>query len=171
MQDVVIVTGASSGIGSEVTMELADRGYRVLAIAPREKLLRRLYSFNKNIVPIIADLSNDEDINKLQALLNKERITIKCLIHSSTRRISPDTEPEIRPAQTATIQLTEKLRPYFNEAKVLLVSADASPVQKTLEQSLYYKLQETIDNRDIDIGLIQSQTIDNVLEEVEKIQA
>ena len=47
MQDVVIVTGASSGIGSEVTMELANLGYRVLAIASREKLLRRLYSLNK----------------------------------------------------------------------------------------------------------------------------
>ena len=60
MQDVVIVTDASSGIGSEVTEELANRGYKVLAIASMEKPLRRLYSFNKNIIPVVADPSSHE---------------------------------------------------------------------------------------------------------------
>ena len=166
MQDVVIVTGAGSGIGSEVTLELASRGYRVLAIASREKLLRRLYSFNKNIVPIVADLSNNEDIEKIQALLNEEHITIKCLVHSSSRRISSKSDSGERPAQTSTVALTKKLSPYFNGGKVLLVSSESSPVQKTREESLYDKLLGTIDSSRVNIGLIQSQAVEHVIEEL-----
>lgn len=163
MQDVVIVTGASSGIGSKVTEELANRGYKVLAIASREKLLRRLYSFNKNIVPVVADPSSPEGARIIQEYLDREDAAIKCLVYSSTHRGTSGTS---KPSPLATIHLTEQLSRYFTRVKVVLISSDKNPLQKDLEQTLYDSLKDAVDTTQLNIELIHSQSAEQVVAEV-----
>ena len=167
MQDVIIVTGACSGIGSEVTEELASRGYTVLAIAPREKLLRRLYSFNDNVIPVVADLSKDEDLKKIQAWLEEEHSTIKCLIHSSMRRYPIHRQQQVKTKHSSTLKLTKKLQPFFDHTKVILVNTGTTPIQKTRQESIYHNLKDAFNESDVKIDLIRSGQVKEVIAEVE----
>ncbi|AMO55269.1 hypothetical protein GZ77_11155 [Endozoicomonas montiporae] len=163
MQDVVIVTGASSGIGSEVAEELANRGYTLIAIAPREKLLRRLYSFNTNIIPLVADLSSDQGRQALQECLDNEEASVSCLIHSNTHR---NTTGINKPSPLSTLNLTQQLSPYFKKTKVVLVSSDINTLQRELEETLFDSLKETVDSQHQTIEIVRSQSIEQVLAEV-----
>ncbi len=65
---LAIVTGASAGIGQSIARELAQRGYRVLAIARRADRLAALEaSSNGNIIPLTLDLTADDAIEKVAA--------------------------------------------------------------------------------------------------------
>ncbi|UYM17376.1 SDR family NAD(P)-dependent oxidoreductase [Endozoicomonas euniceicola] len=163
MQDVVIVTGASSGIGSEVTEKLANKGYRVLAVASREKLLRRLYSFNKNIVPVVADPTSHEGARIIQKYLDREDGTVRCFVYSNPHRSASGIS---KPSAQATLHLTEQLSHYFTHAKVVLISSDKKPLQKDLEKNLYDSLKEAVDTTQLDIELICSQSVEQVVAEV-----
>ena len=153
MQDVVIVTGASSGIGSEVTEKLANRGYRVLAIASREKLLRRLYSFNKNIVPVVADPASQEGARIIQKYLDREDCVVKCLVYS-------------KPSLQATIYLTEQLSHHFAHTKVVLINSDKHPLQKGREKALSDSLKGAVDTTQLNIELVCSQSAEQAVAEV-----
>jgi len=52
-----IVTGASSGIGREAAKQLAQEGWKVLAVARRENRLKALEQENSNIVAHVADIT------------------------------------------------------------------------------------------------------------------
>ncbi len=73
---VVIVTGASSGIGEAVAREFALNGSKVILAARSEEKLSRITSeinrFNKNAFYIITDVSREEDCrNLIEATVNK----------------------------------------------------------------------------------------------------
>ncbi len=58
---VALVTGASSGIGKAIALELADAGLKVLALGRDARALEELRSA-ANIVPVVSDLANISDI-------------------------------------------------------------------------------------------------------------
>ncbi|KAM9960370.1 hypothetical protein ACTFIW_009509 [Dictyostelium discoideum] len=66
---LVVVTGASSGIGLEITKELAKKGSKVILIARNENKLKEIIENIKNeygnnqCYYISADLSKEEDLN------------------------------------------------------------------------------------------------------------
>lgn len=62
-----IVTGASSGIGRALTLELARRGVPVLAVARHAEPLQALADAHGLIEPWVADLSRIEEIDNLAA--------------------------------------------------------------------------------------------------------
>lgn len=73
---VVIVTGASSGIGEAVAREFALKGSKVVLAARSEEKLSRITSeinrFNKNVLYIITDVSREEDCrNLIETTVNK----------------------------------------------------------------------------------------------------
>ncbi len=74
----VVVTGASSGIGKEISLRLLSLGYAVIGVS------RTITSsdFNsKNFTAIQADLSNEKEVLKLSKELQKENVYI--LINSA----------------------------------------------------------------------------------------
>lgn len=63
---VVIVTGASAGIGKAVASKLAQEGMRVVAVARRLEKLQELANQSKGrIYPISCDITQDEEVVKL----------------------------------------------------------------------------------------------------------
>jgi NAD(P)-dependent dehydrogenase (short-subunit alcohol dehydrogenase family) len=60
---VVIITGASSGIGRETALAFATAGARVVAAARREALLQELAG--PRVLPVVADITKDEDVHRL----------------------------------------------------------------------------------------------------------
>ncbi|WP_353095074.1 SDR family NAD(P)-dependent oxidoreductase [Tissierella praeacuta] len=68
-EKIVLVTGASSGIGKEMALLFAKEGARVVAVARRmnklEELVNSTTGYNGIIIPFEGDVSNQEDIDKL----------------------------------------------------------------------------------------------------------
>ena len=87
---IVVVTGASSGMGRELALQIADR-YKVDAefwlIARRSdrlyELKKRLERKGKSSRIFSLDLMNDESFSKLETLLQKERPRIMLLVNAS----------------------------------------------------------------------------------------
>ncbi|MCI0618529.1 SDR family oxidoreductase, partial [bacterium] len=57
---VVLVTGASSGIGQAAALKFANDGANVAAVARRIEKLQNLSEQSKNIYPFAADLTNED---------------------------------------------------------------------------------------------------------------
>ena len=68
-----IVTGASSGMGRQVSLELAEAGAKVLAIARRENELQKLKEFYPDyIVPSSLDVCDEEKLeNAIKNFVNQ----------------------------------------------------------------------------------------------------
>lgn len=64
MQQRIVVTGASSGIGRAVAVHAVRRGWRVLAVARREQRLASLAD-EIGCETIVADLTSDDDVARL----------------------------------------------------------------------------------------------------------
>lgn len=58
---VIVVTGASSGIGRETALHLARKGALVWAVARSEAALKELAGEADGITPFVADVSSDAD--------------------------------------------------------------------------------------------------------------
>lgn len=84
--DIFIVTGASSGIGKGVALELNKLGASVIIIARnREKLeeVKKEAKFSANIVVEAKDLSNSNELNKWVLELSKRYGRLKGLVLSA----------------------------------------------------------------------------------------
>jgi NAD(P)-dependent dehydrogenase (short-subunit alcohol dehydrogenase family) len=62
-QEIVIITGASSGIGEATARELARRGFHVLAGVRRDQDADAIRGLN--IEPLILDITNPDHIRAL----------------------------------------------------------------------------------------------------------
>lgn len=71
IQEIIVVTGASTGIGAATALELARRGYHVLAGVRRGTDADALRG--PNIEPIMLDITNEADIASLVKRIAEER--------------------------------------------------------------------------------------------------
>lgn len=69
-QEIVVVTGASSGIGAATAKEMAQRGYHVLAGVRREQDANELRT--ANIEPVILDITSQSDITAVADRINND---------------------------------------------------------------------------------------------------
>eukprot|EP01052_Picozoa_sp_SAG31_P034011 SAG31_NODE_3914_length_3756_cov_1.638228_7_plen_131_part_00 len=71
---VILVTGASSGVGQALALDFARRGWTVVALARRKHLLERLAAQPEaagNVKPFVCDVS---DAVAVQATVNAVRV-------------------------------------------------------------------------------------------------
>ncbi|MDQ2919927.1 MAG: SDR family NAD(P)-dependent oxidoreductase, partial [Verrucomicrobiota bacterium] len=86
---VVLITGASSGIGRQFALQLAGRASAIVLVARRrdrlEQLENELIARDPNLSVHIfsADLSKQEEIDRLCDELDREKIAINLLINNA----------------------------------------------------------------------------------------
>ncbi|WP_255374449.1 SDR family oxidoreductase [Tissierella sp. P1] len=86
-EKIVLVTGASSGIGKEMALLFAKEGARVVAVARRmnklEELVNSSIEYKGIIIPFEGDVSKQEDIDKLVDYTVKNLGKIDILINNA----------------------------------------------------------------------------------------
>ena len=71
-----LVTGASSGIGKEISKYLIELGYDLYVVSNDEKI-KELYNNSKTtVMPIVLDLTSEDNCYKLYEKLKKENIDV-----------------------------------------------------------------------------------------------
>ncbi len=78
-----VVTGASSGIGEAVALQLAARGRPVIALARRTPLLDALHARDPRITPMAIDLRDGPAVDALFARIAEEHGPVEILVNSA----------------------------------------------------------------------------------------
>ena len=87
MEKFVLVTGASSGLGKETALTLAQEGYKVFAGVRKQEDKEAIEACSENITAIFLDVTSEESVNcafeqimqktdNLYALVNNAGIAI-----------------------------------------------------------------------------------------------
>jgi short-subunit dehydrogenase involved in D-alanine esterification of teichoic acids len=139
----LIVTGASSGIGSELARQLAERGNTVIAVGRDEGRLAALARQSPLIKPTTFDLARIEGIDGFAASLLADDATIDGLINNAAiqhdlrmddaRYTGEQIAEEIAINLTAPIVLTRALLPHLqarSRATIVNISSALSFVPK-----------------------------------------
>ena len=82
---VIVVTGASSGIGKQVSEDLIAEGASVAAIGKEEKKLTELKKFigSSRLHTYQCDVSNEEEVKSTFKTIKKDIHLINCLVNSA----------------------------------------------------------------------------------------
>ena len=84
MNKIIIVTGASRGIGREIAKSLAEKGNRIIANYNKsEEQAKKLQQENPNIEIYKADVSNREEVHEMVEYILKEHGKIDVLINNA----------------------------------------------------------------------------------------
>ena len=83
-----LVTGASSGIGYEISKVLAEEGHDLVLVARREERLKQLAQylekdFNISVTVIAADLTKTSEIDRIFDYLKEQSIPVDILVNNA----------------------------------------------------------------------------------------
>ena len=89
LNKVIVVTGASSGMGREISLQFAKEGAKVIAVARREERLNEIRDLAKSegykgeIIPYVGDLSKEETNEKIIEFAFKKYNTLDILVNNA----------------------------------------------------------------------------------------
>ena len=153
MSKYALVTGASSGIGLEVSKNLASKGYNLVLTARRTDLLNDLANdienqYNVNVDVISKDLSLYDSPKEIYEFCESKNYNINLLVNNAGYGIKTafhntsveDEENFIRVLGTSVIMLTKLFLPNMiknGDGKIMIVSSVASFAAPSAIQPLY----------------------------------
>ena len=89
LNKVIVVTGASSGMGREISLQFAKEGAKVIAVARREERLNEIRDLAKSegykgeIIPYVGDLSKEETNEKIIEFTFEKYNTLDILVNNA----------------------------------------------------------------------------------------
>jgi len=82
-KEIALVTGASSGIGRETAMRLAENGFEVIAAARRKERLTELSDKTQGIIPKQVDLSDPDDLERFCREISDLKEPVSVLVNNA----------------------------------------------------------------------------------------
>jgi benzil reductase ((S)-benzoin forming) len=181
---LVVITGASSGIGRAVALHFAQLNYHVLAVARRVALLADLQACAPaQIIPVCADISTVSGRDMVIEMIKKIG-HLQYLIHNAgiIEPLGQLTQIDFSLWQTmqavnvdAPLALTQKALPYFsgNDNRILHLSSGAAhlPLQAMAAYSvskaalfmMYQLLRDELAGSGISVGSVSPGIIDTAM--------
>lgn len=124
MPKVIIVTGASRGIGFEVCQLLAEKGHHTVAVARSANSLEKLRKNNPEFITSIpTDLTTKKDVDHLCEQVDENFGKIDILINNAGALINKtfaeltldDWRSQIESNLISAVHITKQLLPHFRE--------------------------------------------------------
>lgn len=146
-KNTILITGGGSGIGFEFAKIFSENDNQVIITGRNEEKLNKAAASLKNTIAIAADITKEEDIDKLAQVIKKDYPGLNVLINNAGNAsyydvLSLNTNAfakaadEINTNYLSIVRLTEKLLPILNsqtEAAIVNVSSIVALVpSKTL---------------------------------------
>ena len=137
MKDIIVVTGASSGLGKEFVLQIVNKKKvdEIWVIARRLDRLQELCNLiNVKIVPLEIDLTNFNDVKKYREKLKEEKPNIKILANCAGfgkfahyETVSTETHLNMMDLNCgAMVTMTDLSLPYMKEgAKIMNIASCA----------------------------------------------
>jgi len=105
IENTILVTGATSGIGRDLAIHLAGLGNRVIAVGRDLERLAKLEEF-KNVVPIAMDLMSMEEIETLVLHLLRAFPDLNILVNNAGVQYNYELPSECSPIPKIEIETT-----------------------------------------------------------------
>ncbi|MGH1350687.1 MAG: SDR family NAD(P)-dependent oxidoreductase [Methyloligellaceae bacterium] len=130
----IIITGAGSGIGRSLAIQLADQNIHVLAIGRRISALQETASHNPQKIKFLsADVSHEEELNNIHSMSENLPLPLGIFHGAGVYQINKLSEISMENWQssfninvTARLALTQKLLPRLPQGRVLFIGSDAA---------------------------------------------
>jgi 3-oxoacyl-[acyl-carrier protein] reductase len=125
---LIIITGASKGIGYEMVKQLSlTPGMMIVAVSRNTSTLNKLIDKKNspNILPLKADITKASDRKKIALTIKRLQLKINVLIHNAgalvNKPFSEIKEKEVKSVYETNVfgpfHLTQTLLPYFDKKK------------------------------------------------------
>lgn len=134
MQQTVLITGASSGIGRETAVLFAEKGYRVFACVRKKSDKFRLENTHKNIKGVYLDVTNQNGIDKAFWYVMKNTAKIDVLVCCAGIAVAGPVESlpikrikeQFEVNTFGTIAVIQKFLPLIISGKIIYISSMAA---------------------------------------------
>lgn len=134
MKKSVLITGASSGIGKEIALQLANEGYLVFAGVRKKTDKFSLEKQNKNIIGVYLDVTSDSSIDKAFWFVLKKTNSLYSIINNAGVAVGGPIEfipvkkikEQFDVNTFGAIAVTQKFLPMMHEGKIINTSSMAS---------------------------------------------
>ena len=135
----IVITGTSRGIGFELAQQFANVGHKVLALSRNTKPLENVN--HKNITTLSVDLSNNDDLKKATAFIQKEWKTVDILINNAGKLINKpftelttaDFEDVYKVNVFAVAELTKLLIPFMQKGSHVVTVSSMGGIQGSMK--------------------------------------
>lgn len=134
MKKSVLITGASSGIGKEIALKLANEGYLVFAGIRKKSDKFSLEKLNKNIIGVYLDVTNESSIDKAFWFVIKKTDSLYAIINNAGIAIGGPIEfipikklkEQFDVNTFGAVAVAQKFLPIMCEGKIINTSSIAS---------------------------------------------
>jgi uncharacterized oxidoreductase len=135
-QNTILITGGSAGIGFEIARLFSQQGNDVIIIGRDEERLAKAAAKLRNVTPLVADVSKEEDVETLVKILYADFPNLNVVVNNAgsafvnnlleTDRTFEKAQEEMLTNYLSIIRLNEKLLPLLTgqeEAAIVNVSS------------------------------------------------
>lgn len=134
MPENVLITGASSGIGRQTSITLAENGFCVYAGVRNEKDFNSLKAEHKNIRPVFIDVLKKEDLERVFKELKAQNITLHAIINNAGAVIAQpiecinldDLKYQFELNTIAPVAVVQTFLPLMEKGRIINISSIAA---------------------------------------------